>query len=72
MKKALIIALSIITLPFEAVAFLIARVVKMQGWEDVQSPAAVSRQRSGFLNPGPQGEGEKDFYEPRKNRKCTF
>ena len=39
MKKALIIALSVITLPFETVAYLIARVVKMQGWEDVQSPA---------------------------------
>ena len=39
MKKALIITLSIITLPFEAAAYLIARVIKMQGWEDVQSPA---------------------------------
>ena len=39
MKKALIIALSVITLPFETVAYLIARVVKMQSWEDVQSPA---------------------------------
>lgn len=39
MKKALIITLSIVTLPFEAAAYLIARVVKMQGWEDVQSPA---------------------------------
>ena len=39
MKKALIITLSIITLPFEAAAYLIARIVKMQGWEDVQSPA---------------------------------
>ena len=39
MKKALIITLSIITLPFEAAAYLIARVVKMQGWEDVQSPS---------------------------------
>ena len=39
MKKNMIIALSIITLPFEAVAYLIARAVKMRGWEDVQSPA---------------------------------
>lgn len=39
MKKVLIITLSIITLPFEAAAYLIARVIKMQGWEDVQSPA---------------------------------
>lgn len=39
MKKALIITLSIITLPFEAAAYLIARAVKMRGWEDVQSPA---------------------------------
>ena len=39
MKKALIIALSIITLPFESAAYLIARAAKMQGWEDVQSPA---------------------------------
>lgn len=39
MKKALIVALSIITLPFESAAYLIARIVKMQGWEDVQSPA---------------------------------
>ena len=39
MKKALIIALSIITLPFESAAYLIARAAKMRGWEDVQSPA---------------------------------
>ena len=39
MKKALIITLSIITLPFEAAAYLIARATKMQGWEDMQSPA---------------------------------
>ena len=39
MKKALIIALSIITLPFESAAYLIARAAKMQGWEDVHSPA---------------------------------
>lgn len=39
MKKALIITSSIITLPFEAAAYLIARVIKMQGWEDMQSPA---------------------------------
>ena len=38
MKKVLIITLSIITLPFESAAYLIARIVKMQGWEDVQSP----------------------------------
>lgn len=39
MKKALIITLSIVTLPFESAAYLIARAAKMQGWEDVQSPA---------------------------------
>lgn len=33
MKKALIIALSVITLPFESAAYLIARIVKMQGGE---------------------------------------
>ena len=38
MKKALIITLSIITLPFESAAYLVARIVKMQGWEDMQTP----------------------------------
>ena len=39
MKKNMIIALSIITLPFASVAYLIARAVKMQDWQDVPSPA---------------------------------
>lgn len=39
MKKIMIIALSIITLPFAAAAYLISRVVKMQDWQDVPSPA---------------------------------
>lgn len=38
MKKALIITLSIITLPFETAAYLIARTFKIQGWEDMQTP----------------------------------
>lgn len=38
MKKAVIITLSIITLPFSAAAYLIARAVKMQDWQDVPSP----------------------------------
>ena len=39
MKKALIITLAIVTLPFSAAAYLIARTVKMQDWQDVPSPA---------------------------------
>ena len=39
MKKNMIIALSIITLPFASAAYLIARAVKMQDWQDVPSPA---------------------------------
>ena len=39
MKKALIITLSIVTLPFAAAAYLIAHAVKMQDWQDVPSPA---------------------------------
>lgn len=39
MKKIMIIALSIITLPFAAAAYLIANAVKMQDWQDVPSPA---------------------------------